>query len=360
MHIIRNLKRQIAISLVLLIGIIAVIAVAYIFYYEPPTPDLKDYIVIAKDLNTGTSDLAFSPDGTLIAAAHSDGHIRVWDVENRELLHDFFTPTRRQCQVRAVSVDFSADGKEIAAGKIGGEVQVWNLGSGQPRLIIDIHPNQDNNCYFNDARYSPDGSEILTTSGGETLRAWDAQTGEFLDYVGLYQGPRISYHPSGQWIATGQSADYIELHIINRQDPNEWQNVPIPNATNGLNTNDLQFSPDGHWLAAATANGKFHVWDTSDWPDSIGDAVTEQHNPDFLNTAFGVRFNPTSDLLAVSGDFPIINLWRIRREDGELSLEKVANIDGHGPMDFSPDGKWLASMGNDGSIRLWDVRDVRD
>jgi serine/threonine protein kinase/WD40 repeat protein len=80
----------------------------------------------------GISDLAFSPDGLMLAAACSDQTIRVWNTtiwKERALLRGHVS------DVRAIA--FSPDGKRIASGSSDGEVLIWNaetLSTGSERF----------------------------------------------------------------------------------------------------------------------------------------------------------------------------------------------------------------------------------
>ena len=70
----------------------------------------------------------------------------------------------------------------------------------------------------------------------------------------------------------------------------------------------------------------------------------------------GVAFSPDGRLLASAGDDWTVRLWRTA--DGE----EIATFRGHADrvhgLSFSPDGRLLASAGYDGAVKLWDVADL--
>jgi len=66
--------------------------------------------------------VAFSPDGTLLAAASGDGMIRIWDVESGLL-----AATLAGHSKAATSLAFSPDGRWLASGGLDGKVVLWGV-----------------------------------------------------------------------------------------------------------------------------------------------------------------------------------------------------------------------------------------
>jgi hypothetical protein len=116
------------------------------------------------------------------------------------------------------------------------------------------------------------------------------------------------------------------------------------------------FSPDGRLIAAGTARGAVHLLDAA-----TGEKVATLDGP--LGMVGGLSFSPGGTLLAVGA---YVTNFRAERDPeklkGALQIWDVARREvvhslphGQGPwnMGFSPDGKWLGSLGVDGNVYIW-------
>ena len=114
--------------------------------------------------------LAFSPDGTTLAASGRGTSVNLWDTATWAL--------RRVLEGRTASVndaDFSPDGQLLATACDDGTIRLWDVGLGTAVWTIQGHQKAASTVAF-----APDGRRVA--SGGEDQKAkvWDVTTGEQL------------------------------------------------------------------------------------------------------------------------------------------------------------------------------------
>lgn len=107
-----------------------------------------------------TRALAFSPDGTLLAAACDDCAVRLWHVASGELVM-LLTGHEDVPQCLA----FTADGRELSSGDFSGKVRIWNLETGTESLVLHAHPEPVRAVAF-----SPDGWSLVTSSSNYDVK----------------------------------------------------------------------------------------------------------------------------------------------------------------------------------------------
>lgn len=112
--------------------------------------------------------VAYSPDGSRVAAGSSDGTVFIWTPgEGREL---FALKGHRAAITR---ISFTNDGKRMVSSSHDQTARLWDARSGKEIAVLRGHEDVVWTAFFN-----ADGSRIVTSSYDTTARVWNGENGE--------------------------------------------------------------------------------------------------------------------------------------------------------------------------------------
>jgi WD40 repeat protein/serine/threonine protein kinase len=287
--------------------------------------------------------IALLPDGKTLFSGGKDGQIIAWDIQQN------FGVTRRLVgqTTPILAVAFSPDGNTLASagGNFVGEagdtdIRLWDLQTGQQKNRLKGHQS-----YVLSLAFSPDGKLLASGGDDQTVRIWDAASGQVLQT--LTEPDRtdkfsIAFSPDGKLLATGGDKSPLILW-----DTSTWKMSGDPlTYDNGIG--HLAYSPDGKILAVGHQDGKITLLNAST-RQAIGNPL-EGHT----SNVSSLVFSPDGKVLASGGEDNLIILWDVATGQ-KLQPPIVGHDDYVLGLGFSPDGKMLASGSLDKTIQLWDV-----
>lgn len=287
----------------------------------------------SRSFDAGIMSVRFSPDKQTIFASDLTGRIH-------RLTRDGDPLGSKALPVRVAHLEVSPTGETvaIAGGRSPLTLQFWDIEA--DRFIPTSADHQDT---VTDVQFSPNGELVASASEDGTVKLWDAETGTLLATHDQHQDAvtSISFHANGSLIASGDRSGQIKLWTYSQQSikPSSYQLHPDIEPVS-----DLAFSSDGQVLAAATIEGAIYVY-----PMGHNDFLTPidifaGHEGNIRSIAFDAG----SQKLASVGDDGTLRLWYLRQNWHEGAIHDIA---------YSPDGSQYASVGAVGPIRVWNASD---
>lgn len=279
--------------------------------------------------------VALSPDDQLLAIDTGDNDIQIWHIETEELVAEL-----TEHENRIYSLAFSPTGKYLVSGGWKDEIYVWDVALWEKQHQLIEHTGSVEAIAFH-----PDGNRFVTSSRDGTALLWDVETGEQISPLPL--------------------PETLEDASLYRGEPQEIERV-----INGGNLQykeyqhmqSIVFSPCGNWIAGGLGTwiadaliNEIRLWDTETLETRM--IFLQPHG---CIRPWALTFSPCGKYL-VSGAW-----WKRGLEKAPIHLwemstgENIHTFWGHSSdvqdLAYSPDGKYLASGGYDGTVLLWDMK----
>ncbi len=201
-------------------------------------------------------DVAFSPDGTIIACAAFNQSVVLWDVA-ANLPIDTLTHFNGGYSI----VAYSPDGKTITVGGNFGVVSIWDADTGNRRHTLGEH--LIHTTTVSGVAYSPDSQTVASGYEDGTVRFWNTATGALKHTITGHSNAihTLAYSPDGNTLAVGgddsvRTAGLWDVATHTYKHSLEKVSTGFP----WWGVDSLAFSPDGTTIAGAHYN-KVWLWD---------------------------------------------------------------------------------------------------
>lgn len=313
------------------------------------------------------SALAFSRDGALLASGDANGGIKVWrDVRFTPQTKPLFTFKGQQGAIRSLS--FSPDRKSLVSTCSDHTVRVWDLEKPANPAVF-LAPFKAPMNYI--ARFSADGELIAAPNAdsrppGSSVSVWDAATRRVVRELPLSvsgNGICVAFSPADPDLlaaaaAPSKGTSFVSLWSLT--DGKELvrlpggDNLPLNHANKIIAA--LAFSPDGKYLVAAFGARHFKNFGRTLSPMLVWDVAQRQlvtRLDKHAGYCTSLDFSKDGKLLASSSFDGTAILWSA---ESWQEVRTLRNPDSPPEgVAFSPDGKTLAMASYDGNLLWWDV-----
>lgn len=286
--------------------------------------------------DTWLTDLAFSPDDKNLAAADSNGAIRLWDVETGRASWELPKKTGSNLAI-------SPDGKLLATGGYyQSEITLWNMATREP--VRRFKQNGRSLAFSRDSR------RLVAAGSDGILRLWNPETGELIRAYKGHEGAlyAVAISPDGKFLASGGGGDGTAPHHneVRLWDADSDQELARFEEDDGQLVGlkgwvySVAFSADGQRLAAATPYA-VRVWDIARRKQLVR----------FGESSYDVAFSPLADRLVMPGDFGVFD-----PATGKQTLKLSGDVGVYGRVAWSHDGATIASGNQLGRVQFWDAQ----
>lgn len=271
-------------------------------------------------------DLAFHPEGDLLASYGWDGMLKLWDVHaGKPLVATRIDPRGR--------LRFSRDGRRLGANVRGSNISLWEVSTAREcRSLYGHHgelPGPKSLTFSTDGR-------MLASAGVDGVRLWDPTRGQERAFIPLDGAGSVAFMPDaeGLLIADPRGVTYWPIGPASTRRDEEEAVVGPPRqlfSFMGLNDNNVaQVVSSGRRLIALDSARGDVLTTSIDQPQSAY-RYMGNWGAIYLAVSSDGRWTATS-----GGAETSVRIWDLRTRNlaRELPTREARTA-------FSPDGRWL-------------------
>ncbi len=291
-------------------------------------------ILISRGPESAVTGIVFSRDGRMLTTARYDG-IWQWETETGREVRSWENVLHYPSSLAS-----SPDGQIVAGGDDTGTICLWQADTGRQLRRI-----KGPKGWVLALAFAPDGKTLASSSYNDIVSLWDVATGAELHRLTGHKSyaPDVTFAPDGKTLASVAVDQSVRLW---RVDSGEEQRRL---KTRHSQPRAVAISPDGSLLVAASPDKH---------PVQVWELATGRELPSFAPLPdamlmYSAMFSPDGRMLATGGEDGVVRLWEV---GSGQERRRLAGHTGHASrLRFSPDGTRLASASNDTTAVVWDL-----
>lgn len=286
--------------------------------------------------------VAFSPDGSLLASGEKGRVARIWDVrdpgapvQQGEPLGGFTSWVN--------TIAFAPDGRSVVAGSSDGTIRFFDIPGGLPTLVLPAP------AAVTGVQVVGSGSALLTSEIDGVARLWPLPGPTLVGFLDTVWCILQDREASELAVAAGTADGAV--HVYDTTDPGGPRAVATltPPAAAGAADGAAGMSADGRWIAAGTGTGSVAVWERTG-PGRYREAGTVTLSDKLVGT---VDIEGDPSVLAAVSDDGSVDLWTLVPGSAPEPLAQLDLPSLPLGLAFSPGAGSIAVPAADGSVYRW-------
>jgi WD40 domain-containing protein len=278
--------------------------------------------------------VAFSHDGKYVASGGRDQSVRVWDTGAKENKEAYIL---RGHTKEVWAVLFHPNNRHLFSASWDATARMWDFKTGN-EVKRFTHAKDVNGLAL-----SRDSGSLLTCSDDGIVYLWNVGTGELIrKYTGhsnyVYA---VAFSPDGRYVASGGVDKTVRVFDLNGGNLIKTFDGHNESVTNVAFTSDSRF-------ILSSGDSSIHLWDLQS-----GKEAPRRFDGQHSGRIPAMALSPDGRRLATGGDDRTIKIWDVAT--GKMLHSFAGHTDTVLCVAFSHDGRRLVSGSFDRTVRIWNL-----
>jgi WD40 repeat protein len=283
--------------------------------------------------NESVDCVGFSHDGKLLAAAGQDGQVKIWDLNNNQIV-----ATLENSPAWVDQLVWNPTSNQLAF-SLKRYIQIWDASQNEVVATLNF---EDSSPLGIDWRSN---GKNLAVGGNKGVKIWNCSNWDEEPYI--WEMPTVSvavaWAPDGNFLASGNMDRSVGVMQWGNNEP--WLMRGFPGKIREIAWSSINTQIGAPLLATSSVEGMV-VWEKLEDESQGWEARVLTNHVDIIR---GIEFAPDSFLLASAASDGWLCLWKEAKQVSQVLTTDV----GFSCLAWHPKGKLLAAGSDDGKILIW-------